>query len=430
MPWIDITWEEKRFYTNTTSTSYGNPVQALISAGGPKAEDLTAEGRKHFGIPEKPTENPFVSTKKSSKSSSSSKSGNSGNGNGASKKAVKATSANKKEEKEERPPQPLSDQERYWLELDIESYEEPETHVYIKKVVDHYYKVKKLSPELDNEIEWREQKLDEFFYFMVDFPTPDDPVEFFLTYATLDYERNNHSFSVDNIYGINVFGLKKEPLAQKILFRRMMNIVIKDDNPNSPLRSKEVLDMVWDIKDSSNICRTPVYHTVVGYYYEDLIKRGDFDAFKQALDLMKEGKYRSGEYFGKFQLPISSKEDAIAVCKLLDTDENRKHSEVKKKLKNLKELIISNEYTDDAYLQNFVAMQNERELREAAKTYKITKYVSLALCVIMSLPLFLLPIILWLLIFKVNAIHDKIAFLNKGALAVKAVNEIDNKNKQ
>jgi hypothetical protein len=63
MPWIDITWEEKRFYTNTTSTSYGNPVQALISAGGPKAQDLTAEGRKHFGIPDEPVENPFETRK-------------------------------------------------------------------------------------------------------------------------------------------------------------------------------------------------------------------------------------------------------------------------------------------------------------------------------------------------------------------------------
>lgn len=24
MPWIDIKWEEKHFYNNTTSTSYGN----------------------------------------------------------------------------------------------------------------------------------------------------------------------------------------------------------------------------------------------------------------------------------------------------------------------------------------------------------------------------------------------------------------------
>lgn len=50
--WHDISWEDKHLYSNVTSTSYGNPVQALYQVepdGRPSRKDLTKAGLKHFG---------------------------------------------------------------------------------------------------------------------------------------------------------------------------------------------------------------------------------------------------------------------------------------------------------------------------------------------------------------------------------------------
>lgn len=47
-----ITWEEKKYFKNTSSTSYGNPVTALYQVGKdgrPLPQALTEAGLKHFG---------------------------------------------------------------------------------------------------------------------------------------------------------------------------------------------------------------------------------------------------------------------------------------------------------------------------------------------------------------------------------------------
>lgn len=51
--WHDISWEEKRYFKNTSSTSYGQPVKALYRTdenGKPCANDLTEAGKKYFGV--------------------------------------------------------------------------------------------------------------------------------------------------------------------------------------------------------------------------------------------------------------------------------------------------------------------------------------------------------------------------------------------
>ena len=51
--WHDIDWEEKKYFKNTSSTSYGSPVKAMYMCdtnGKPKAMYLTKEGMKYFGV--------------------------------------------------------------------------------------------------------------------------------------------------------------------------------------------------------------------------------------------------------------------------------------------------------------------------------------------------------------------------------------------
>lgn len=51
--WHDIAWEEKKYFNNTTSTNYGNPVQAFYRTGEdgkPYWRDLTEAGLEYFGV--------------------------------------------------------------------------------------------------------------------------------------------------------------------------------------------------------------------------------------------------------------------------------------------------------------------------------------------------------------------------------------------
>ncbi len=50
--WHDITWEEKIYFRNTSSTNYGDPVRALyrIKDGKPYWEDLTDAGMEYYGV--------------------------------------------------------------------------------------------------------------------------------------------------------------------------------------------------------------------------------------------------------------------------------------------------------------------------------------------------------------------------------------------
>lgn len=75
--WHDIAWEEKKYFNDTTSTSYGNPVQArytLDANGNIDPQYLTEEGKAHFGVATTPPP-PTAQDNNSSSSHSSSHGG-------------------------------------------------------------------------------------------------------------------------------------------------------------------------------------------------------------------------------------------------------------------------------------------------------------------------------------------------------------------
>ena len=439
MPWIDIKWEEKHFYNNTTSTSYGNPVQALISSGGPKPQDLTPAGRKHFGF----AESSSVPAKSSSPSKSNKKSSGSSGGS-LLKAAGEALWGDDSDKQPIREARPLSPRLRYWLDLDIESHESYLPHVYIKGVVEHFYIVKKISPELSEEIDLQNNKLKEFVEFMKSFPVPEDPLDFLYTVALLESINN----SQDNLRQDTIF--RKDG----VLLERMESIMKSD---NSPLKSKEVQDIIWELEEdgkhdeqsekferknavvnidfdnedsalvfvyNSYVAESAAFEHAITIYYKNLIEKGDIEAFGEMLVLYNKKRRLSADFLEKFQLPIKEENDAVVVYKMLTNEENRNKSSLKKKLKELKEIIIANNYKDDI-LVSFVEKQNELELRNKAKTYKLVKYISLAVCIIVGPMLFFLPIALWYVVFCVKDVHSKIPFLVKGEEAVESVKKID-----
>lgn len=443
MPNINISWEDKKYYNNTSSTSYGNPVTALVSYepdGRPSKSCLTKAGIERFYGKEEAAPAPArKTTEKSSKSSKSSSSGG-----GVLKAAGKALWGDDSDNKPAREPRPLSPRQRYWLDLDIESHESYLPHVYIKRVVEHYYVVKKISPELREEINLRDNKLKEFVAFMKSFPVPEDPLDFLYTIALLESINN----SQDNLFEDAIF--RKDG----VLIERMESIMESD---NSPLKSKEVQDIIWELEEdgkhdkpsgkferknavvnidfdnednalvfvyNSYVAESVAFEHAITIYYNNLIEKGDIEAFGEMLKLYNKKKRLSADFLEKFQLPIKEEKDAVDVYKMLTNEENRKKSSLKKKLKELKEIIIANNYKDDI-LVSFLEKQNELELRNKAKTYKLVKYISLAVCIIASPMLFFLPIVLWYVVFCVKDVHSKIPFLVKGEEAVESVKKID-----
>ena len=447
MPRIDITWEDKKYYNNTSSTSYGNPVTALVTYGPdgrPDKRCLTKLGIEYFYGKEEPAAKPVAkpSSKGGSKSSSKSSSGSKSSGGGSS--ASEAAPP--------RPPRPLSPQEIELLELDIESYEVPELHRYLPRLLEHYYNVKGLCPEIDEEIEWRSRKLKEFKNYMCSCPVPEDAVEFFYTLIILEkIQLKKCAIIPDDIFvqgvGSATKGVFKASMSSFIsgevqksneefigeitanapLCQRMQQIAYMNTGQCcNPLKSQEVFDIVWDLNMKDDPTGTNAYTTVAENACKALCAKGDVPSLKKLLELSDKGKMFADKYLGKIAVPNSNKEEFMEAFNVLNQYENSKMSAVKKKLSECKDIILAN-YSDDAKLMEFVAAQAERELRDAAKMYKIVKMASLALCVLLSFVTAFFPLIIWVLLFCVTAIHDKIPFLKNGKDAVAQVKEIDAK---
>lgn len=421
MPWIDIRREDARYYTNVTQS--GDKFQALVGLDGIRPENLTAAGRKHFGIGNESSASAKSSSSSSSKKSSSKSSSSKSSSSGGGVLSAIGKAAFGSDKKEEREPEPLTAAERRWLEMDIEDNYDPEPHVYIKNVVTQYYKVHKLSPEIDSECDWRDDKLDEILDFMVEFPIPEEPIEFFMTLLTLECIYREKSES-DAIFG----GWQATKRTQNVLFLRMRKIAYGKDNPEkNPIYAQEVLDFIWDFDNFSEEACTVLYSTVAEYACKKLQEKGDTASLKELLSLYERRKSFSAKYLGKFVIPNSNKEEFLEAFRLITSYKNLKDSAVKKKLIELKEIILAN-YSDDAELMVFVEQQQERELREKAKVYKIIKYVSLPFCILFSFVTLFIPLIIWLIVF-ITPLHNKISFLREGKNAVESVKRIDAKRK-
>ena len=447
MPWIDIGWEDKKYYNNTSSTSYGKPVTAFVMYGPdgrPDKKSLTSLGIKHFygDEPAAPAAQSSSKggSKSSSKSSSSSSKSNSGGGSSASEAAPP------------RPPRPLSPREIELLELDIESYEVPELHRYLPRLLEHYFNVKSLCPEIEEEIEWKSRKLKEFKNYMCNCPVPEDAVEFFYTLVTLEkIQMKKCAIVPDDIFvqgvGSAVKGIFKgsmstfisgempksneeyigEITANAPLCQRMQQIAYMSTGKcSNPLESQELFDVVWNLNMKDDPTGTNAYTTVAENACKALCAKGDVPSLKKLLELSDKGKMFADKYLGKIAVPNSNKEEFMEAFNVLNRYENSNTSAVKKKLSECKDIILAN-YSDDAKLMEFVAAQAERELRDAANKYKTVKYITLAFCVLLSFVTAFIPLIIWTLVFCVSAIHNKIPFLKNGKDAVAKIKEIDAK---
>lgn len=145
---IEISWDEKVYFNNTSSTSSGHEVTAYAevdSAGNLLGGGLTQRGLEHYGLASKASES---SSSSSSKSSSSKKSSSKSSGG---KGIIGGMFSDDDDIEETSEPQPgLSDEdmeELYNISFDGTPAE------MLEQAGEHYRKVCKMSPNLEHEVE-------------------------------------------------------------------------------------------------------------------------------------------------------------------------------------------------------------------------------------------------------------------------------------
>lgn len=405
------------YFNNTLSTSYGNPVTAYAdvdSAGNFLGGGLNQRGLEHYGLASKAAAS-SNSKKSSSKDSSSKKS--------KSKSKSSSDSAESlKEEVEEYVPQPLDDEERYWLERSLDEDEMDTPHETIQTIVDHFFKVAGLEPEIPSEIEWKKKKKDEFLDYMVNYPLPTDPVEFFKTLMILQHNRATSDTLIDPvIFG----GFELTNRTQNVLITRMEQSAIIIDtsqgfsldikhSKDSILNDPAVRNIVWEIDDEYH--STQAWLVAVELLYRNLMEKGDNEALKTLLEYYVDRKPESGKWLEKFPIPNNSKEEFTKAFDLI-TQCNRQKSSLKVKNKQLRE-IIETQYPDDSYFAQFLDQQILKEKQSTARTYNIIKWVSFAVTLLLSMFMIFIPTILWAVLFY-TSLNDKIPFFKKGKATVK-----------
>lgn len=340
-----------------------------------------------------------------------------------SKSKSKSDSVSSSGEDEEYEPQPLDDDERYWLERNLDEDEKDTPHDTIQTVVNHFFKVDELEPEISSEIEWKKRKKDEFLDFMFKYPTPSDPVEFFKTLMILQYERTSHSSLLDPvIFG----GFELTNRTQNVLITRMEESAIVLDNSqavfaldkkhsmNTVLNDPAVRNVVWDI--SKKYHETEAWLVAVELLYRNLVDKGDNEALATLLGYYVGEKHDADKWLEKFPIPNNSKEEFIKAFDLI-TQCSRQKSSLKAKIKQAKK-IIETQYPDEPHFAQFLNQQMLKGKQMIARTYNIIKWVSFAVTLFLSFFMMFIPTILWAVLFY-TSLTDKIPFLKNGKAVAK-----------
>lgn len=420
MPNINIRWEDKHYYNNTSSTSYGNPVTALVSYGPdgrPSKSCLTKAGIEHFYGKEEAA--PAPTRKSDAKSSGKSSSNSSSNSKSKSSSSSRSSSSSGSGA--------LSADERYWLDLSLSSHEDEMPHIYLRNVFNHYIEVIKLRPQRDSEYERKEEKIKEFSRFMKRFPVPDNPVEFLLTSAVID-EAWSKADDEENFLSS---GPDSDIFGSGTIRRRINDIVNDEENTDgNPLYSQELIDIIWSLGDNyKEIVGKRAYRVVAKNHCKQIYDEGGNVALEKLIKLYEKNRAFSDDYLKKMPIPNSNKEEFLEAFRIINSSK-RQNYVINNKLSQLKEIILAN-YSDDAKLMEFVSAQVERELRDTAGYYRMIKWLlSFLPCLLLSFSVIpLIPIIIWGLLFYVPFLHNMIPALKRGKEAIKKLKELDAEKK-
>lgn len=302
---------------------------------------------------------------------------------------------------------PLRPEELQLIETDYTIPISDDLTTEVNYLVDSYFKIKRLEPEIEYEEQMQEYAEETIQAVLADIEIPTDDLEYLFMFV-LNIEGLKNKYGNDTIFGQGNSEYSKESLYVRV--EEYMQ-----EYPEL-FCEPELYDMLFDI--DPNLRNTPTYNRVLTYCYEDIIASGSVESLETILQLYKEGKPRAEEFVGKAEIPSESLDEFKQAFSLLTESQNPPKC-IKKRFPELRK-IIQEKYASDPELQQWEAQQVMADTKKKAQTYNIIKWAFLVFAILL-LPVSwifgLVLIAIWGIAYF-TPFHDKISFLKEGKEAM------------
>lgn len=271
-------------------------------------------------------------------------------------------------------------------------------------LLDRYFKIQKLDPQEDEEVELKAYATDVIRAIVMDYDIPTDDLGYLFRFVlTLEsyYEKNRRDI---------IFNEVDSQEDQKTLKLRVDEYLA--DYPDL-FDDPEVYSILFDIEGP--LTQVPTYKKILEKFLILLAGLGTVEAFDFVVELYAKKVQSVDQYLEKMEVPSDSAESLAAAFEAL-VNSSRKGSLIQKKIEEAKAL-ITQKYPEDQHLKSLLPTQNNKEI---AKKYKYVKFGSLAVCVVAVLINFILGLVLiaaWVALFF-SPLHDKVPFLVEGKKAL------------
>ena len=293
------------------------------------------------------------------------------------------------------------------LELIATDYAEPisdDSIEELKYLLDSYFKIQKVNPELKEEEELKAYALEVIRAIVMEYDIPADDVAYLFKFVlTLESYYEKHSKDV-------IFKDVDKEEDLKTLKLRVDEYL--NENPDL-FDDLEVYATLFDIEKPLN--DTKLYEATLDNFYKMLVDAASVETFEMLLDLYVENKPKAEKNFAAMPIP-SATEDEMVQSFFILTGCEHSGSTLRKKIEDLKALILQ-KYSESVLLKEMLAeLETKQANAKTAKTYKMVKFGSLALAVVLLLINAILGIVTvcaWGALFF-SPLHDKVPFLVKG----------------
>lgn len=318
------------------------------------------------------------------------------------------------EEGEEEEDEGLSLEELELISTDYSEAVSEDSIEELNYLLDSYFKIQKIDPELDEEEELKAYALDVIRAIVLEYEIPGDDLAYLFKFVlTLESYYEQHKRDV-------IFSEVDKEEDIKTLKLRVDEYLNECPEVFDDL---EVYGTLFDIEKP--LTKTTLYNRTLDNFYAMLIAAASVETFETLLELYIEKKEKAEKNFAAMPVPSATTEE-LAQATIILTQCGHSGSTLSKKLEEVKNL-IAQKYPNDALLKELLAdIEAKKNNTKRAKLYKAVKFGSLAVAIIVLLihwiPGFLLAAGWGALFF--SPLHDKIPFLVKGK---ECLNEVKTK---
>lgn len=293
------------------------------------------------------------------------------------------------------------------LELIATDYAEPVSEDSIEELnylLDSYFKIQKVDPELEEEEELKEYALEVIRAIVMEYDIPADDLPYLFKFVlTLESYYEKHSKDV-------IFNAIDNDEGLKTLKLRVDEYISECPDMFDDL---EVYGTLFDIEKP--LSETKRYEATLDNFYKMLIDAASVETFGMLLDLYVENKPKAEKNFAAMPVPSATAEELLQSYFVLTGCEHN-GSTLNKKIEEMKAL-ISQKYPEDVLLKEMLAeMEVKQANAKTAKMYKTVKFGLLAVAVLLLIVNQIVGIVLvvgWGALFF-SPLHDKVPFLVKG----------------